>query len=213
MNIFKFHFLFLTLLTSLIVPGSALYAVVETQETKADIKFESNWYVLISAGAGNSVHDSVDMNAIAAKKSLGGTSRLTATADIPGIYRKISPQEVLGFNLRINMENIAESWTATEALVFHNYNYNLSYLRFWQNKIGQGPFYRLDLGYSELWRLDKSAGVYTNSKFTGTHGQAALGYGWQLPGGYHFLVALDQYYSGVGPHFISGNSIYVAFML
>ncbi len=178
-----------------------------------DQKVEPHWYILLSAGAGNSSHDSPDMNAIATKKSLGGTSRLTATADIPGFYRKISSQEIVGLNIRINIENIAENWIGNESLVFHNYNYNLSYLNFWQHKVGQGPFFRVDLGYSELWRLDKTAGVYNSEKFMGTHGQAAVGYGWQLPAGYHFLLAVDQYYSGLGSHFISGNSIYAAFML
>ncbi len=176
-------------------------------------EFKPSWYFLMSAGAGNSTHDSVDMNAIAAKKNLGGTSRLTATTDMPGIYRQISEQEILGIGLRISMENIAENWQASEALVFHNYNYNLSYLRFWQKKIGEGAFYRLDMGYSELWRLDKTSGIYNSDKFSGTHASLALGYGWRLPAGYHFLLGVDQYYSGVSPHFISGNSIYVAFML
>lgn len=179
----------------------------------AEITANKNWYVFIGAGAGNSSHDSVDMSAIANKKALGGTSRLTATADIPGLYRQISPQEVVGLGIRINMENIAENWQANEALVFHNYNYNLSYLRFFQNKIGEGAFYRLDLGYSELWRLDKTSGTYNADKFSGSSGVLALGYGWKLPAGYHFLVAIDQFYSGVGSHFISGNSLYVGFML
>lgn len=174
---------------------------------------DSNWFVFLGAGAGASSHDAVDMAAIASKKSLGGTSRLTATADIPGIYRQISPQEVVGLGIRINMENVAENWQANDALAFHNYNYSLSYLRFFQNKIGEGAFYRLDMGYSELWRLDKSLGSYMADRFTGTSGVIALGYGWKLPAGYHFLMAVDQFYSGVGPHFISGNSLYVGFML
>ncbi len=176
-------------------------------------ELKPSWFVFLGAGAGASSHDSVDMAAIESKKNLGGTSRLTATADIPGVYRQISSQEVVGLGIRINMENVAENWQANDALAFHNYNYSLSYLRFFQNKIGEGAFYRLDMGYSELWRLDKSLGSYMADRFTGTSGVIALGYGWKLPAGYHFLIAVDQFYSGVGPHFISGNSLYVGFML
>jgi hypothetical protein len=173
---------------------------------------ESNWFVLMSAGAGSSIHDSVDTNAINAKKALGGTSRMTATLDMPVFYVRLSSNDLMGAGVRMAMENIAENWQAAEALVFHNYNYNVSYQR-WLNKIGDGTFLRLDAGYSELWRLDKTGGVYNSDRFTGTHSELGVGYGWKLPGGYHFLMAVDQTYSDLGTHFISGNSVYVAFLL
>ncbi|OQW51881.1 MAG: hypothetical protein A4S09_09440 [Proteobacteria bacterium SG_bin7] len=187
------------------------FALAEELKTSSDA--DPNWFVFLGAGAGASSHDSRDMAAIASKKSLGGTSRLTATADIPGLYRKVSAQKIVGLGIRISIENVAENWLANDALVFHNYNYNLSYLHFFQKRIGDGAFYRLDMGYSELWRLEKTAGLYLPDRFIGISGVLALGYGWRLPAGYHFLVAVDQSYSDVGAHFISGNSLYVGFML
>lgn len=172
-----------------------------------------DWYFLISAGIGKSGHSSIDKTVIDTKKNLGATNSYTGSADFPGIFRKISDSELVGPTFHVYAENYTENWKASEGVIFHNYNYSLSYIKFLHNSIGSGFFLRGDIGYSELWVIQKTSNVEIPSRSTGVFTGVGAGYGWSMPNNTHFIITVEQSYSDLGDRIFSGNSLYAGFIL
>ena len=178
-----------------------------------NVEATDDWYFLISAGVGKSGHSSVDKLIIDNKKNLGAANNYTGSSDFPGIFRKISDTELIGPSFRVYAENYTENWKASEGVVFHNYNYSLSYLKFLNKPVGDGFFLRADVGYSELWIIQKTSNVELPSRSTGVFTGLGAGYGWSMPNNTHFIITLEQSYSDLGDRIFSGNSLYVGFIL
>ncbi len=198
-----------------LLTGILLFASTSVRAQTLEVKNsekQDSWYVFLSAGIGFSQHDSEDTAKIDNAKFQGADGRYTARSDMPTLYFKIGDKQLLGLGVNFSAENYAESYAAATSLVFHNYFYHFSVLRFWQ-KIGEGFFVKGDFGQLQTWRIEKSAGSLVEKSFWGLSSQVGVGYGFVLPNAIHFLSSLNVFSSFSHEHPALGVMAYVGFLL
>ena len=188
-----------------------------TKKAPRDLS-EDHWFFLMSAGIGRPNYDSATQTKIDAQKAAGGSSDEAGFADLPGIYRRISPTLAVGAILSMSFENVSGNWHEERSFAIQTYNPSVSALYFPQGTYGLGWFGRGDLGSTRIYQrtaaVNSTGGRTTvESNEDGYHAQLGVGYGFMASTVARVLVGLNGIYGVAGPDQINGLSLNVGFLL
>ena len=185
---------------------------------------EDHWFFLLSAGIGRPNYDSATQTKIDAQKAAGGSSDEAGFADLPGIYRRISPTLAVGAILSMSFENVSGNWHEERSFAIQTYHPSVSALYFPQANqqagygYGLGWFGRGDIGstriYQRIAAVDSTGARSTvESNEDGYHAQLGFGYGFTASSVARVLVSLNGIYGVAGPYQINGLSFNIGFLL
>ena len=145
-----------------------------------------SWYTYWGGGWSNVTYPEELENAFDLLDALPGTSNFALNLDLLGFYWPRSEHQLVGFVA--NAFGDRYEWE-DEWMQFNGFTYAISTMHFWQSRIGQGPFVRLDVGPS-LYNFQAS----DRSDVTGDWGLGfigGVGYGLPVTSGTRLLFQVN----------------------
>ena len=156
-----------------------IFMVMPAQAQGEERNRLENWYTNWGLGYARVSYPSPLDDVVQELRDAASVGNASLYLDVLGFYWPLSEQAILGFNVNI----WGDAYSAGgEDLTFVGATYGASFMYFLQNRIGDGPFLRVDAGPSRISLSSDSFDAEFDSD---------LGFGFLVGGGYGFPVSRE----------------------